>query len=172
MKLLGLPGRKASTLAQMAELVGSVRLGQVEARVQEYGFWGAEEVADPDPAPEAAIAAASGAEVVIAKSFGTLVTMTAASRCGFRPSRCVFIGTPLVRLEGAGLDLLVAHCAGTPTLFIQQTADFNGAFGSLSKVVSGAEHIACVEVPGDDHLYSDLPRLVEIIETWWSGDKT
>lgn len=140
--------------------------------MQEYRFWGTEEVADPDPAPEAVIAAASGADLVIAKSFGTLVTMTAASRHGFKPARCVFIGTPLLRLQGAGLDLLTAHCARTPTLFIQQTADFNGAFDALSKVVAGTEHIACAEVPGDDHLYSDLPRLVEVIEEWWGGDKT
>ena len=52
MKLLGLPGRKASTLAQMVELVGSVRLGQTQGRVQEYGFWGAEDVANPDAEPE------------------------------------------------------------------------------------------------------------------------
>ena len=100
MKLLGLPGRKASTLAQMVELVGSVRLGQTQGRVQEYGFWGAEDVANPDAEPVALIASASGADAVISKSFGTLVTMMAASRHGFRPARCVFIGTPLVRLEG------------------------------------------------------------------------
>lgn len=169
MKLLGLPGRKSSTLAQMVELVGSVRLGQTRGHVQEYGFWGAEDVADPDAEPEAVIAAASGADAVIAKSFGTLVTMTAASRHGFRPARCVFIGTPLVRLEGAGRDLLEAHCARIPTLFIQQTADFNGAFDALSKLVSGPRHIACVEVPGEDHLYADTPRLVAAIEAWWSA---
>ena len=167
MKLLGLPGRKASTLAQMVELTGSVRLGQAQGRVQEYGFWGAEEVADPDVEPEALIAAASGADAVIAKSFGTLVTMTAARRHGFRPARCVFIGTPLLRLEGEGLDLLEAHCACTPTLFIQQTADFNGAFDALSKRVSGPRHVACAEVPGHDHLYSDTPGLVAAIEAWW-----
>ncbi len=103
MKLLGLPGRKPSTLAQMVELVGSVRLGQTRRGVQEYGFWGAGEVTNPDAEPGAAAAAASGADWVIAKSFGTLVAMTAASGYGFRLARCVFIGTPLVRLRGDGL---------------------------------------------------------------------
>lgn len=169
MKLLGLPGRKASILAQMVELVGSVRLGQTQGRVQEYGFWGVADVANPDAEPEAVIAAASGADAVISKSFGALVTMMAASRHGFRPARCVFIGTPLLRLEGEGLDLLEAHCARTPTLFIQQTADFNGAFDALMKRVSGPRHIACVEVPGKDHLYADTAGLVAAIEAWWSA---
>ena len=60
---------------------------------------------------------------------------------------------------------------GSPTLFIQQTADFNGVFDALSQLVSGAEHIACVEVPVGDHLYSDTPGLAAVIEAWWGGDE-
>lgn len=166
MRLLGLPGRKQSTLAQMAELVECVRLGQTQSHVQAYGFWGGADVPNPDVEPEAKIAAGYGADWVIAKSFGTLVAMTAADRHGFAPSWCVFIGTPLARFEAEGLDLLEAHCARTPTLFIQQTADFNGPFAALASQVSARAHIRCVEVPGGDHLYSDVPGLVDAIETW------
>ena len=166
MHLLGLPGRKQSTLTQMVDLVGAIGVGQTRSHVQAYGFWGGEDVDNPDVEPEARIAAASGADWVIAKSFGTLVAMTAVGWGGFAPSRCVFIGTPLARLEATGLDLLEAHCARTPTLFIQQTADFNGPFAALADRVSGGGRTHCVEVPGGDHLYSDLPPLVDAIEAW------
>lgn len=168
MKLLGLPGRKASTQGQMIELLGAVRLGQSETAVQAYGFWGHEDVADPDVTGEASIAAASGAQMVIAKSIGTLVCMLAEERHGFAPDRCVFYGVPLRRLEAKGeLDLLVAHCRRTPTQIIQQTADFNGAFADLAARVS--PWARCVEVPGEDHLYSDVAPLAAAIEAWARG---
>jgi hypothetical protein len=71
----------------------------------------------------------------------------------------------VARLEATGLDLLEAHCERTPTLFIQQTADFNGQFAALADGVAG-RHTRYVEVPGGGHLYSDLPPLVDAIEAW------
>lgn len=165
MKLLGLPGRLASTHGQMVELVNAVRLGQDEAVVQAYGFWGGEDAADPDVGPEAAVAAACGAEVVFGKSIGTLVAMLAGDRHGFSPERCVFLGTPLRRLEAKGeLGLLASHCRRTPTLFIQQTADPGGGWAELSALVSPWSK--CVTAPGEDHLYAEVAACAAIIEAW------
>lgn len=165
MKLLGLPGRKQSTFADMDGLVRLISLGQTEIDVRRYGFWGAADVADPELDQEIGHAAASGADFVVAKSIGTLVTMLAASEHGLAPSACVFIGTPLRRLEATGLTgLLQTHCAAHRTLLIQQTSDFNGDYASLAALVGGGAR--CIEIPGDDHLYSDLRLLAGLIEDW------
>jgi hypothetical protein len=165
MHILGLPGRKASTLAQLQALLARVELGQDGASIQTYGFWGSEDVPDPDIAPEARIAAESGADIVLAKSIGSLVTMLAIERHGLAPRLCIFFGTPLRRFQGEGLlPLLAAHMAQMPTLFIQQTSDPNGAYGDLAALAAPRAQCRAFEVPGDDHLYDDVDALAQIIE--------
>jgi hypothetical protein len=168
MKLLGLPGRKSSTYEPMIDLVGRLDLGQTETVVRRYGFWLAEDVENPDTGPEVDAVAASGADIVVAKSMGTLLTMLACERGGFAPRRCVFIGLPLRRLREFGrTDLIAAQCARAPTLFIQQSADFNGPHAELADLVAGRAIVE--EVPGGDHVYGDLDLLARLIHSWW-GD--
>lgn len=165
MKLLGLPGRLESTHVQMVDLVNTVRLGQSRTSVQTYGFWTGGDSSDPNIAPEAEIAALSGADVVFAKSIGTLVAMLAADRHGFSPEKCVFLGTPLRRMKAKGeLELLRSYCRRTPTLFIQQTDDATGGWAELAAFV--APWSSCVELAGDDHLYADAAGLAAVIEAW------
>lgn len=168
MKLLGLPGRKSSTFQQMLDLTSRLRVAQDEAVVQAYGFWGAAEHPDPDPRPEARIAAASKADLVVAKSFGTLVTMIAGRDHGFSPRACVFLGTPLRRAPEMAMRL-ASHLAAVPTLLIQQTDDFNGAFAEVAAVAAGAPSATVLEIPGSDHLYEDLDMIASPIEAWWAN---
>lgn len=167
MKLLGLPGRKSSTFDHMVDLTARLRLAQDSVAVQSYGFWGPED--DPNPAvePEAQIAAVSGADIVVAKSFGTLVTMIARRDFGFAPSACIFLGTPLRRSPDIAMRL-AEHLAAIPTLLIQQTADFNGSFAEVAAVAAGAPSAIALEVPGGDHLYEDIDAIAPLIEAWWA----
>lgn len=165
MRLLGLPGRKASTLTQMTDLVG--RLAGVQAEVRSYGFWAGSDEPDPDVEPEALAVADSGAELLVCKSIGTLIAVLARERHGFTAKSYVFIGSPLRRFEAGGLtDVLRRQAHAAPTLFIQQTADFNGPYADLAAVVANAPFATLAEVPGDDHHYSDTARLAQVIETW------
>jgi hypothetical protein len=164
-ELLALPGRKESTLRPMQGLIARLSLGQALATVQTYGFWGGEDVADPDIAPEIRRAAASGAGLIVAKSIGTLIAMEAA-RAGLSPKACLFMGVPLRRLEALGLvGLLESHLRRIPTLIIQQTGDFNGPFVDLAPLAlqAGAE---IREIPGDDHLYEDLDLIAPLVDQW------
>jgi len=170
-RLLGLPGRKASTLTQMTDLVERLAGGQ--AAVRSYGFWGGADVPDPDVGPEALAVADSGAELLVCKSIGTLIAMLARERHGFIAKSYVFIGSPLRRFEAEGLiDILRRQAHAAPTLFIQQTADFNGAYADLAAAVGAAPFATMAEVPGDDHLYSDTMRLAQIIEAWRASAPT
>jgi hypothetical protein len=166
-ELLALPGRKASTLGQMQKLVARLSLGPVRTTVQAYRFWGGEDVADPDIAPEIRRAAASRADLVIAKSIGTLIAVEAV-RAGLSPKACVFMGVPLRRLQALGLvELLERHLDVIPTLIVQQTGDFNGSFADLA-ALAGRTGGEVREIPGEDHLYEDIDLIAPLVEPWVS----
>jgi hypothetical protein len=163
MSLLALPGRRPQTLAWMQALLAD--LAAPDATIQRYGFWTADH-ANSDVEPEAGIAAASGADRVVALSIGTLVAMNAREAHGFRPLACVFIGTPVKRLDAEGrLQHLADQAAATPTLFIQQTADPTGSFAELAAALP--ETAAVREVPGADHAYTDTRALAALVAGWW-----
>jgi hypothetical protein len=139
-------------------------LGALDAAIQRYGFWAGDH-ANPDVEPEARIAAASGADRVLALSIGTLVAMIARRTHGFRPSACIFVGTPVKRLHAEGLlGLLAEQAAAAPTLFIQQTADPTGSFAELAATLP--EAAAACEVPGADHAYTDTRALAALVAGW------
>jgi hypothetical protein len=149
----------------MQALLAAVGLGH--APIQAYGFWSEADHPNPDVGPEVALAAASGADLVVAKSIGTQVAMLAGRDHGFAPAACVFMATPLRRLEALGLvPLLEGHCAARDTLFVQQTADYNGAFADMAAIVGRHSRCWIAEVPGGDHLYEDIDLIAPIVRAW------
>ncbi|MBP8246240.1 MAG: hypothetical protein KAX56_05185 [Phenylobacterium sp.] len=166
MKLLGLPGRQPSTLAQMEALLARLEIGQTETEIRRYDFWAAD-WSHPEVSPEAEAVGQLTADLVIAKSIGTLIAMLAVARQGFAPTACVFLATPLNRLVAEDrVALLEAHCDAIPTLFIQQSDDFNGAYAPLARIVARHPRCAAMEIPGGDHLYEDLDLIAPLIEAW------
>lgn len=166
MKLLGLPGRAPATLDQMQILLARLEVGQTETEVRRHGFWDTDWT-NPDLAPEAEAVGALRADLVIAKSVGTLIAMLAAARYGFAPTACVFLGTPLNRLVAEDrVSMLKAHCDAIPTLFIQQAEDVTGPYGPLAEIVARHPRCAALEIPGGDHLYEDVELIAPLIEAW------
>jgi hypothetical protein len=142
-------------------------LGLREAAIQAYGFWREADHPNPDVDPEALAAAKCGADLVLAKSIGTHVAMLACRDHGLDPGACVFLATPLRRFEPLGLiPLLENHCASVDTLFVQQTADYNGPFAELAQIVGPYPRCQVAEVPGGDHLYEDIDIIAPIVRAW------
>ncbi len=81
----------------------------------------------------------------------------------FKPRKAVFIGTPLQRHSANSFELLSKFINSVPTLFIQQTSDFNGSYIELTEAVQFNQNGTVVEVPGDDHQYADINGLQKII---------
>ncbi len=163
MTLLALPGRKPQTLPWMQALLAD--LGTPDAPIQRYRFWAHADISNPDIEPEITAASASSADLVIAKSIGTLIAMLARRDRGLAAQAYVFVGTPVRRLAGLGqLDLLAAQASAAPTLFIQQTADPGGGFAELAARLP--EAAALREVPGDNHAYADTHALAALIAAW------
>jgi hypothetical protein len=166
LEVLGLPGRDEATVAWLGELLDSLGLDESVCRVQRYRFW--TQGTPPDVEVEARLAAAAGADVVVAKSMGTLVAINARQH-GLRPRRSVFIGTPIAHYQAPQQALLREYCATNGVLFIQQTDDFTGSFGAVAAAASALPGCRTLEVPGSDHRYDDIGACRDAIAAWLTG---
>ena len=162
MKLIALPGQNQATETWLAELVGLVTTGEDTLQQLHYRHW--DESGEPDVAHEAARIADSQCDLVIAKSLGTLIALTAFKQSNFQPDQAIFIGIPFNHYSADYLELLREFTVATPALFIQQTADVTGRFDALNDKYADVADV--VEVPGSDHFYGDLEQLGKLISAW------
>ena len=173
MRLIALPGRNPETEAWMRALVACLDLSHLDLNLEEaavvcYRHW--DDGGEPDVAFEAQRLELAVGDLVISKSLGTLVLLTAA-RSGCMPVGGVFIGTPIRGYSESNVGDLKAFANSCATLFIQQTSDFTGTCAELEGVLGDVAFGSLVEVAGDDHVYADVDRLAEIIESWWRGQQ-
>jgi hypothetical protein len=166
MNLIGLPGRNPETELWLQTLTGSLELGQLSDSVAHYRHW--DTGGEPDVVFEASRIAFEEDDVAVAKSMGTLVLLTRA-QSNPRPSRAVFIGTPIVGYPPSSIDALQTFADTIPSLFIQQTSDFAGSFEAVREILSETRFASLAEVAGEDHVYADTAELKVIIEVWWQS---
>lgn len=158
MHVTALPGRNAQTESWLLALLSAVPL-PTDGLVR-YRHWTSD--ADASVDFEAGCLHGRSPDLVIAKSFGTVVASTAFVDHGFRPAAAVLIGTPFAALGAAEVSKLKAFARDVDMLFIQQTADPGGA----SSALAGALELTrgdVADVPGDDHLYPDVALLADLI---------
>ena len=163
MKILGLPGIKFETQKWMHDLLSEMHEFPFDFQIAQYRHWSDDQ--DPDANFEAFCHANTAVDYVIAKSLGTVISTIAFDSFNFKPRKAVFIGTPLQRHSANSFELLSKFINSVPTLFIQQTSDFNGSYLELTEVVQFHQNVRIVEVPGDDHRYADIKGLQKIISS-------
>ena len=168
MKILGLPGVKIETKEWMQSLFSALGANSFESKIHLYRHWSDNVEADIDY--EASCLENLSVDLVIAKSFGTLITTHTFASFNFKPKTAVLIGSPLKRHGLDNFGLLKRFVESVPTLFIQQTSDFNGSYGELKEVVQTYPNGSIVEVPGNDHIYSNIEELQKIIRPIYSAD--
>jgi len=165
MNLLGLPGRNPGTFEWMGNLLGTLELGQQSTTVIRYDCWTSG--GELDLAHETARARDADPDLVVAKSIGTIVAINAFASGATR--RFVMIGTPLRIYKDRDLDLLGRLADACSVRFIQQTDDRAGSMADLRTALSSLPSGWFLEVPGDDHAYSDIAALKWGIERWFAG---
>ena len=166
MKILGLPGRDEATVAWLESILDGLDVVQREYTVQRYTCWQGDTEFDLDL--EVDRTAGSDVGLVVAKSMGTRVAIHAAERDLLLAERYVLIGVPLKAYQQGELELLNALCARRSVLLIQQTDDFLGSCLELQGAVVANDNVSFAEVPGSDHVYSDVATLREHIQTFIS----
>lgn len=161
MKVLGLPGRDHRTEQWLRQLLRDIDAGQ--STVAHYRHW---DGGEPNVPHEVERLAGQEADLIVAKSMGTLVATQAVAAGLVRPRLVVLIGVPIGHLTAATLEPFRTVGANIPVLFIQQTDDMTGKFAQVAEFAAGLEHSSAVEVAGSDHQYEDIPQLVTIIRSW------
>ena len=161
MLITALAGRRIETEAWLKSLLDAAKYP--DAEVTRYRHWDAD--AEASVAFEAARLANQSPRLVVAKSLGTVIAATAFCLHGFHPTIAVLIGIPYVALESNEVQFLRRFAANIDTLFIQQAQDPGGSAALLATALQVTRG-EVVEVPGNDHLYSDITTLASILDRW------
>ena len=165
-KILGLPGINPVTEHWMKSLFNILDLGQTTSIVQNYQCWKMPG-SRLDLEVEIEKAGKEQADIIIAKSIGTALALNGYKRKLFEAKQCIFIGTPVNGLKASDQKMLREQTNELkPVLFIQQTNDRAGSITELRKIVIDKQPVKVVEIPGNDHMYSDIHQLKDIIESW------
>jgi len=166
LKILGLPGINPVTEHWMKNLFNSLDLGQTTSIVQNYQCWKLPG-SRLDLEVEIEKAGKERADIIIAKSIGTVIALNGYKRNLFTAKMCVFIGTPIKGLTTSEQNMLQEQTTEEkPILFIQQTNDRAGSITELRKIIIDKTPVKVVEIPGNDHMYNDIHQLKDIIESW------
>lgn len=163
MKIHFLPGIDPKTEQWANDLLKELGAANGAATVQRYLHW---ESADIPVQREAEIERLKGCSMnlLIGKSLGVGLGLRACIQGIIKPERAVFIGTPLTSLVKQGHDMrAMVKGAGVSSLYIQQKDDPLGGAASLQETLPDCK---IVEVPGEDHQYTDIKLLVRHIQEW------
>jgi hypothetical protein len=167
MRIFCLPGNSPSTYQWLVNLTTTLDLGQSSVEIQKYPWWEDEDKGIDVPG-ETEKARTVAADLVIAKSLGTVIALEAYQNVE-HTCRFVFLGTPVSMYTDEYRKLLKAHVDSADILLIQQTDDPTGTAADLRAVLPDRVHGSIAEIPGDDHAYLDIPTLTGLIETWYNG---
>ena len=148
----------------MRELFAAIGLG--EPAIAHYRHW--ESDVEADISYEAERLRDKVPDLVVAKSLGTLIAVSAYCLHSFQPRTAVLIGVPLCNFSKQQLQLLQRFSDRIPTLFVQQSADPGASYAELQSLVRTFARSEAAEISGDDHAYTNTAELVEAISTWWA----
>lgn len=166
MKILGLPGRDESSFSWLKDILAVIELPGAEKKAQYYEHWRSEG-AGIDASLEIGRAAAYKPDLIVGKSLGSVGTLLGVSMGALNPGACILIGVPVLEMQQQELDVLAHWPAnGIPTLIIQQTAGRTGGYPDLLEKITPAGACVAIEVTGDDHLYSDIDEMGQIMNSW------
>lgn len=108
---------------------------------------------------------------IFAKSVGVALAVKAIREGVLKPSRCVFVGTPILWTRENNIDL-DAWIVGfsIQTLFIQQRSDPCMPSSELKEFLKAKKvsNYTYAEVMGDDHKYSDLEQVTSLATKFFS----
>lgn len=165
MNIFALPGISPKTESWATKLLGELAGPARIMTVQRYKHWDCDHGEQClDLAGEVQRLAGAQIDLLIGKSLGVMIGLSAGEKKVIAPQRAVFIGTPLTGFHENNLDLrqLTADLA-IPVLFIQQRDDILGAAASVKAAVDDLPMAQLVEIPGSDHQYKDLKLLARHI---------
>ncbi len=159
MKILGLPGKNQATCTWLQTVLAGL---SQDLMIQEYDCWHSQD-AELDLALESSKAQQANPDIVVAKSIGTLVALSAFTE---KPVKAIFLGVPLGVYSDSEIAALRTFASEREILFIQQEAD---PAGPSKQLISLLDDVVVQTVPGDDHNYEDVELIRNSIKQWNKG---
>lgn len=167
MNIFALPGISPKTERWAANLLKELEAPDRTMTVQHYKHWDCDDRQCLDLSGEIERLRDCRIDLLVAKSLGVMIGLSACGKGMIAPRQIVCIGTPVTSLREENIDLRLAVTQlNIPSLFIQQTNDVVGSCASLREAVSGIPAVEIVEIPGDNHQYKDLKLLARHIKRW------
>lgn len=161
MQVIALPGRNEQTEAWLRSVLAES--GLPSDGIVRYRHW--DGAVDADAEFEARRLSGLSPALVIAKSFGTVVTARALCSHHFRPQSAILIGTPFGAVDPSDLASLQHLAEGVETLFIQQAEEPGGPASALQASLRALQATVAA-MAGNDHLYKEVGALATIIQSW------
>jgi predicted alpha/beta-hydrolase family hydrolase len=167
MNILALPGISQKTEKWATNLLAELASAERTMTVQRYLHW---DCGDGEQclrlADEVERLRGVPIDLLVAKSLGTMIGLTAIAEKIIAPQRAVLIGTPVSGFKENNMNLREMAGLDIPCLYIQQVHDVVGPAAALKKEIDGLPGIELVEIPGDNHQYKDLKLLARHIKRW------
>ena len=165
MKIFALPGISQKTERWAINLLNEFAPPDHTMTVQHYRHWDCDDTHCLSMDEEVERLRDCEIDLLVAKSLGVMIGLTACSRGLIAPRQIICIGTPVTGFRENNIDLrqLVTNLK-VPCLFIQQTHDIVGSAASLREHISDIPQVDLVEIPGDNHQYKDLKLLARHIK--------
>jgi predicted alpha/beta-hydrolase family hydrolase len=106
--------------------------------------------------------------IIFAKSLGTVLAMKLMIDQWFLPKKCIFVWLPLWYIRNMWFPLKTyLSKIPCPVLFIQNKDDPAGSYLEVVREVGQISNdFSFVELPGNDHDYSDVEKLSEVISNY------
>ncbi len=101
---------------------------------------------------------------VVAKSIGSIITLLGINRNIIDPEAVVILGFPLNLIKKENYDVLPLIKDNIKVLVIQQKNDILGKSEQVKKYLPS--YIDIIEIPGEDHFYSDIELIKPIIDNY------
>ncbi|WP_163339324.1 alpha/beta family hydrolase [Desulfopila sp. IMCC35008] len=162
MKTLLLPGINPETIEWISELAEKLELDKSKNHIHRYTFWSNNTI-DPDLSNEASYLPREKYDLVIGKSFGSLVAMQAHLEKRIHCDRAILLGIPIKSFKKRSIaqDAL-SLLQNDKTFVIQQN---NDKFGTVDEFGEN-KPVNLLTIEGEDHLYIDYELYIDQVGRW------
>ncbi|MGL5007456.1 MAG: alpha/beta family hydrolase [Plesiomonas sp.] len=167
MNIIAIPGKMPATKTWINQVVNTIGLPDLNLTTHSLQAW-QHPAAEFNLAEEVEHIPEGKFDTVVAKSIGTLMTLQALDK--LKVKNIIFIGIALSLYSDADKATLreLSENDQVNLLIIQQDSDPFGHFSVVQQAVN-SQRCHCIEVQGDDHLYSDVSELGTLISAWLSS---
>ncbi len=168
MKLIVLPGNSPLNKQWGEKVEAALRSHFSSIYVQQYSHWNKNPNIDFVVEIKKLIDHAKDKEsyIVLAKSAGILLVLKAICEEGFKPKKCIFLGTPWSWALEKGEDMGPWLKGLTiPLLFIQEKEDPICSYNQLKQILTKLKltDYPLKEIPGKDHAYLNIADFLDLI---------